>query len=101
MYTCKPMFSLFCCVGGLVGHGAWGVTTLGGVTSIFDTCLPMIIRDNLLVKRFGVCRSVPVRDAFTSWLVVLNMLAGKKKEKPPRWTRDLILFLLLCQQPLA
>jgi hypothetical protein len=31
MYTWKVMFSLFCCVWGLVGHGVWWLTTEGGV----------------------------------------------------------------------
>ena len=31
MYTCKPRFSLFCCVVILVGHGVWWVITLCGV----------------------------------------------------------------------
>jgi len=31
MYTCLGMFSLFCCVWGLVVHCAWWVITLGGV----------------------------------------------------------------------
>ncbi len=31
MYTWKLVFSLFCCVWGLVVHCAWCVATLGGV----------------------------------------------------------------------
>jgi hypothetical protein len=46
------------------------------VTSIFDTCLPTICETN-------------------------NLGMERKKKNPQGWTRQLVLFLLLCQQPLA
>ena len=53
MYTCKPRFSLFWCVWGLVVHCAWWLTTESVVTSIFDTCLLTICETNSLVKRLA------------------------------------------------
>ena len=76
------MFSLFCCVEGWVGGGCSLCATSCGQL----VCRVFVFKRSRwwLTTDSGCpeCCTFRAGEKYTSWVVVLNMLAEKKKEKP-------------------